>query len=124
MGETRARRRIRKAVESRNYSIKELAWEPIYNAGEMCGLAGGWELVVDRPFLERTWPGNDLGGLNVEELLADIDHWLEPAGPCPCDRDHHAVLRAHRINDPQKTTHAPDCKWHIPYRLRWWDADK
>lgn len=120
VSETRTRRRIRKAVVSRGYAIKELEWEPVYNAGEMCGLAGGWYLQVDRPYVERTFPGDELGGLSAEELLADIDHDLRPAEPCECDRDHHAVMRAGRINDPQKTTHDADCKWHIPYKLRWW----
>ncbi|KQR02497.1 hypothetical protein ASF72_10715 [Arthrobacter sp. Leaf141] len=118
--ETRARRRIRKAVESRGYAVKELTWQPIYDAGEMSGLAGGWDLTVDRPYLANTFPGDDLGGLSVEELLASVDYWLPPDEPCTCDREHHAVMRAGRINDPQKTTHDPACKWHIPYRLRWW----
>lgn len=42
MSETRTRRRIRKAVESRGYSVVDIAWEPIYNAGEMMGYADGW----------------------------------------------------------------------------------
>uniref|UniRef100_UPI001A7E0D39 hypothetical protein n=1 Tax=Mycobacteroides abscessus TaxID=36809 RepID=UPI001A7E0D39 len=60
MSETRARRRIREAVESRGYAIESIDYEPIYNAGEMAGLAGGWWVELDRPFLERCFPGNDL----------------------------------------------------------------
>ena len=117
---TRARQRITKAVESRGFKVKELEWEPIYNAGEMSGLAGGWDLVLDRPFLERTFPGDDMGALSVEELLANIDYWLRPVDPCGCDRDHSAMTAAGLINDPQEPTHGPDCKFHIKYRLRWW----
>lgn len=104
---SRARQRITAAVESRGYKVKEIAWEPIYNAGEMCGLAGGWDLVVDRPYIKNTFPGDELGGLSVEEVLADIDYWLAPSEPCDCDREHNAMFAAGLINDPQKPTHAP-----------------
>lgn len=120
MSETRARRRIRQAVESRGYAVRELTWEPIYNAGEMMGLAGGWMLILDRPFLERTYPGDDLGALSVDELLAGIDYWLRPTEPCECDRTHSATMAAMLKGDPQKPTHAADCTHHIRYRLRWW----
>ena len=122
MSETRARQRIRKAVESRGFEVQELNWEPIYNSGEMCGLAGGWDLVLDRPYLSKTFPGDELGGLSVEEVLADIDYWLRPAEPCECDREHNAMFAAGLINDPHKTTHDPSCKWHISYKLRWWSS--
>ena len=122
MIETRARRRIRQAVESRGYAVATLDWESIYNAGEMMGLAGGWGLTLDRDYLPNTSPGNDLGALSVEELLAQIDYWLKPDGPCECDRSHSADRAAALINDPQKPTHGPECRWYIPYRLRWWIA--
>lgn len=123
MSETRARQRIRKAVESRGYAVEELYWEPIYYAGEGFGMAGGWYLQIDRPYAERTYPGDELGGLSVEELLADIDWSLEPPEPCACDRRHNAITAAGVKGDPQKTTHDPSCKWHISYRLRWWKKE-
>lgn len=88
----------------------------------MGGLAGGWSLTLDRDYLPNTHPGNDMYGLSVEELLAQIDYWLEPEGDCPCDRTHSADMAARIINDPQKPTHGPECEWHIRYRLPWWPA--
>jgi hypothetical protein len=118
--ETRARRRIRLAVESRGYAVEELEWEPIYNGGEMCGWCGGWTLIMDRPHVPNCIPADDLYGFSVDELLAQIDYWLKPDEPCDCDREHSALLAARVIGDPPKPTHAPECRFHIPYRLRWW----
>ena len=59
MSETRARRRIRQAVESRGFKVEALDWEPIYDSGEMGGAAGGWSLYLDRDCFENTHPGND-----------------------------------------------------------------
>ena len=122
MSESRQRQRIRKAVESRGYGVESLDWEPIYNAGEMSGLAAGWMLILDRDFLPNTVPGNDMGALSVDELLAQIDYWLKPSETCECDLTHSADMAAGLINDPQRHTHGPDCRWHIPYRLRWWTS--
>lgn len=123
MSETRARRRIRQAVESRGYSVEFIDYEPWYNAGEMMGIGGGWTVEVDRPYLQNCWPGNELHGLSVEEILADIDYWLKPAEPCGCDLKHHASLAANVKGDPQRTTHDPDCRHHIKYRLPWWNRE-
>lgn len=120
MAETRARKRIREAVESRGYRIESIEWEPIYMGGEKEGACGGWTVILDRRFLENTFPGDDLYGLSVEEVLAGIDYWLQPERPCPCDRRHSAMTAARLINDPDKPTHDASCAWHIPYRLRWW----
>lgn len=122
--ETRARRRIRKAVESRGYAVESMDWEAIYDAGEKMGLAGGWRVTVDRDYVPNTIPGNELYGLSVEEVLADIDWSLQPAEPCDCDQgDRH---RRHPLlpikGDPERGLHDPECKWHIRYRLRWWKA--
>lgn len=46
--ESRARRRIRQAVESRGYALVSLDYEPWYNAGEMCGIGGEWSCRLDR----------------------------------------------------------------------------
>ena len=118
--ETSTQRRIRKAVESRGYSISEMEYEAPYDAGEMMGYSGGWLITLDRPYLENTWPGDDLGGFNVEEVLAAIDYWLSPSGDCPCDRTHDPIAAARVKGDPKRPTHGPDCEFHIPYQLRWW----
>jgi hypothetical protein len=118
--ETRARRRIRHAVKSRGYTIESIDYEHWYNAGEKCGIGGGWTVVLDRDFLENTTPGNDLMALSVDEMLAEVDYWLRPEGECGCDREHHAALAANVKGDPQKPTHSPECPYHIKYRLPWW----
>lgn len=76
MSETRARKRIRKAVESRGYGVMSLTWEPWYDGGEMSGTCGGWKLILDRDYIMDVFPGNDLYALKVEEMLAQIDYWL------------------------------------------------
>ncbi|HET6916262.1 MAG TPA: hypothetical protein VFH56_09265 [Acidimicrobiales bacterium] len=124
MSETRTRRRIRQAVEARGFRVARLDWEPIYNGGEMCGWCGGWTLITDPPHMPpNTIPGDDLYGLSVDELLAEIDYSVKPPAPCDCDRTHHPMLAAGVINDPEKPTHGPECRWHIPYRLRWWKSE-
>jgi len=122
MSETRARHRIRRAVESRGFRIESIEWEPIYYGGEMDGMCGGWEIVLDRPYVPNTSPGDDLFGLNVEEVLAAVDYWLPPPSECGCDRQHDPISAARRINDPEKPTHSADCAHHIAYRLPWWKA--
>lgn len=123
MSETRARRRIREAVESRGYSIESIDYEAPYNAGEMMGYAGGWWVELDRPYLEKCFPGNDLCGRSVDEVLAEIDYWLRPSMPCECDRSHHPLVAGWVKGDPQRPTHGADCCHHIKYRLRWWTHD-
>lgn len=119
--ETRARRRIRKAVESRGYAVTAITYEPWYNAGEMMGIAGGWSVALDRPYLERTWPGDDLHGLSVEEVLASIDYWLKPEDPCECARTHDPIIAAGLKGDPKRPTHGAECPHHIKYHLPWWN---
>lgn len=118
--ESRARRRIRKAVESRGYAVTSMEYEPWYDAGEKCGIGGGWSILLDRPFLENTWPGDDLFGLSVEEVLAGIDYWLPPPAPCDCDRKHDPMMACRLIGDPKKPTHGSECPHHIKYHLPWW----
>ncbi|WP_159794492.1 hypothetical protein [Puerhibacterium puerhi] len=120
--ESRPRRRIREAVESRGYRVKSLEWEPIYYAGEMSGYAGGWTLALDRPYVPNTYPGDELGGLSVEVTLADIDWSLRPSEPCGCyPEDRPGRHPLHRIKgDPERPLHEPGCRWHIAYRPRWW----
>lgn len=125
MSETRTRRRIRKAVESRGYSVKHLDYEAPYDAGEKMGLGGGWWLILDRPYVPNTFPGDDLGGLSVDELVAQIDVWLRPTEPCGCDQgirwgDHPRDPTHPLKGDPQTTLHEPDCRWYLGYHMRWW----
>lgn len=120
MSETRRQRRIRDAVELRGYQAKEITWEPWGPAAEKSGITGGWTVIVDRPYLERSYPGDDLFGLSVDEVLADIDYWLKPPEPCHCDLDHSALRASSLINDPEKPTHSGNCPWYIRYRLPWW----
>lgn len=113
MPETRARRRIRLAVESRGFTLESLDWEPAFNAGEKMGLAGGWS--------GTTWPGNEFGGLSVDECLADIDWSLSPAEPCECRRPDGFHPLGRLKGWPSKVgMHDPGCQWHIKYHLRWW----
>jgi hypothetical protein len=128
MSETRARRRIRKAVESRGYGVKSIEWEPVYYGGEMDGACGGWALTTDRPHVPNTYPGDDLYGFTVEMMLAEIDEWLRPAEPCACDQGIRWGDRPRSPNrplkgEPHRTLHEPDCRWHIAYRLPWWTQD-
>jgi hypothetical protein len=121
-GETRARRRIRKAVESRGYKVLNIEWEPIYQGGEMSGLSGGWTVTTDAPLKVHTNYGDEFIGLSVEEVLADIDCDLWRTPPCPCYPDddplRHPMVSTK--NSPQHPLHEPDCRWFIAYRLPWW----
>lgn len=123
MSETRARRRIRKAVESRGYGVLDMEWEPIYHGGEMSGLSGGWTVTTDAAWIQNTNYGNEFIGLSVEEVLADIDcdHYRTPDCGCyPDDRRRHPLVPIK--GDPQHPLHEPDCRWYINYRLPWWRA--
>lgn len=123
MSESRARQRIRKAVESRGCSVLSMEWEPWYVGGEMSGVCGGWTVVTDAPLHPNTNYGDEATGLNVEEVLADIDWSIHPTGPCDCpdakDPRHRLGTRCHGM--PRKPIHEPDCRWRITYRLPWWD---
>jgi hypothetical protein len=122
MPETRARRRIRQAVESRGFKVEALDWEPIYDSG-MDGPAGGWALDLDRDCFENTHPGNDLYALNVEEMIGYIDWALIPPSPCRCypDGKRPQRLPIHPlVGDPNEPLHAEGCEWRLNYRLSWW----
>ena len=122
VAETRTRKRIREAVESRGFHVDQLEWEPPYVGGEMSGWCGGWTLILDRPYVPNTIPGDELSGLSVEELLADIDWALRPSDPCGCYQDdrpgRHPLNRI--IGDPEHPLHEPGCRWYIAYRMFWW----
>lgn len=114
--ETRARRRIRKAVESRGYQLVHLEWEPWSNGGEKSGICGGWYGRLDRPTAPNIHPGDDIVGLTVEELLAHIDQFVPPPEPCACPEPDSGPLWSHT----PLFMHEPGCKWRLRYWLRWW----
>ena len=126
MTETRARRRIREAVESRGFAVEAIEWEPIYNAGEMSGYAGGWSVFLDRPCFENTTPGNDIYALSVDEMVGLIDWSLVPPEPCECypDGKRPRRLPTHpKKGDPYEQLHAQGCRYRLKYRLRWWPIE-
>lgn len=122
MSETRARRRIRKAVENRGFNVLSMEWEPWYNAGEMSGLAGGWYVETDRPWEQNCNYGSEATGLSVDEVLAYIDYFFDPTESCDCypgdrpDRMPTNLLKG----EPEGVLHKPECRWRIDYRLPWW----
>jgi hypothetical protein len=118
VSETRARRRIRQAVEARGYAVKKLTWEPWTAAAEKSGIGGGWMLILDRDWLPNTSSGDDLGALSVDELVAYIDWALKPTEPCECGRTHCPTMPIK--GDPQTGLHERACRWFLPYRLPWW----
>jgi hypothetical protein len=117
--ETRARRRIRLAVESRGYQLASLKWEPWYLGGEKEGICGGWYGTTDRPHMANTWPGDEIMGLSVEEVLAWIDQFVHPPEPCECTATHSPINPIR--DDPETGLHVLTCRWHIRYRLPWWE---
>lgn len=121
MAETKARRRIRKAIESRGFTLESLDYEAPYDAGEMMGYGGGWYGSTVEQIWPNTMPGNEFGGLNVEDALADIDWSMTPPEPCACDRPPMFNPRGGVKGWPsQVAMHDAECRWFIRYRLTWW----
>jgi hypothetical protein len=118
--ETRARRRIRLAVESRGYQLASLEWEPPYVGGEMEGWCGGWLGTTDPKHLPNCWPGDEIMGLSVEQVLAWVDTFVKPPESCECTATHSPMIPLR--DDPQTGLHVPSCRWHIRYRLPWWEV--
>lgn len=79
--ETRARRRIRQAVEAKGYRLVFLEWEPWSPGGEKSGICGGWYGEVDPPYCRWSIPGTEIMGLSVDEVLA----WIEEFVPALID---------------------------------------
>jgi hypothetical protein len=46
---TRNERRIQKAAEAVGLKVREVHWEPIGIAMEMCGPSGGWVVFTEHP---------------------------------------------------------------------------
>lgn len=124
MGESRARRRIREAVESRGFTLESLEYERPYDVGEKMGWGGGWWGETAEQVWPNTFPGNEFGGLNVEDCLADIDWALKPPTGfegCDCVRPANFHPRGGLKGWPSQVgMHDPGCRWHIEYRLTWW----
>lgn len=120
--ETRTRRRIREAIESRGHHVISMKWEPIYNGGEMSGLCGGWTVLTDAPWIANTNYGDEVYGLNVEDVLAGVDWSWPPPEPCGCyPEDRTGRHPSHTIKgDPERPLHEPTCRWFIDYHLPWW----
>lgn len=114
--ETRARRRIRKAIESRGYRLVSLDYEPWYDAGEKAGIGGGWYGTLDRNYLPGSHPGNDICGLSVEEVLWSIDHYVKPPEPCDCPSPTYSGV----YPPSPMWEHSKGCRWFIRYWLAWW----
>lgn len=117
--ETRARRRIRLAVESRGYQLTSLEWEPWSMGGEKEGICGGWHGTTDRPYMRNSYPGDEIMGLSVEEVLAWVDAFIDPPESCECDGPRFPMNPTK--GKPRRGRHDPDCKWYIRYHLPWWD---
>jgi hypothetical protein len=72
---SRARDRIRRAVEAKGYRLTELTWEPWGRAVEKEGIPGGWEGYVE-PQPEGLHGTPAVMGLSVDEALEWIRDWL------------------------------------------------
>ena len=98
-------------------------WEPWYDAGEMSGIGGGWTVLTDAPLHTNTNYGDEVAGLSVEEVLADIDWSLHPTEPCDCIEEGERIvprLGSRYQGMPETPIHLPGCRWRIDYRLPWW----
>jgi len=124
MGESRARRRIRKAVELFGFRLVSLEWEPITAGAEKSGPCGGWLGYIERQdggMIDAHWTGSPgrvgVAGYNVEHVLDWIDEFVRPVDPCVCPRaDPVARQRA------QLQNHTADCRYYLTYRLPWFAA--
>jgi len=77
VSESRARRRIRRAVQAKGYELTELSWSPWGRAAEKEGIPGGWEGYVEpKPSDLHGTPA--VMGLSVDEALDWIEEFLPP----------------------------------------------
>jgi hypothetical protein len=111
VSESRARRRIREAVERFGYQLVSLEWEPIGMGAEMCGPSGGWTGDIEGP---EGIEYSAVMGYNVEHALDWIDDWVKPVEPCACPKaDRLGRQRA------QLQNHTANCRYFLTYRLPW-----
>lgn len=121
MAETRTRRRIREAVESRGYELVELEWEPWGMAMEMSGIPGGWYGRLERPYVQHAHPGDEIMGLSVDETIAWVDQFVKPPEPCDCDRPQfYSPMNPLKDQRHLRGMHDEGCRWALDYRLRRW----
>ncbi len=119
--ETRARRRIRLAVESRGFTLASLDYEPAYDCGEKMGIGGGWVGTTIEKIWPNSFPGDEFGGLSVEECLADIDWQIKPTEACECARPTGFSPFGGVKGWPSRVgCHDEECRWFIRYHLPWW----
>lgn len=122
--ETRARRRIRQAIESRGHVLDELEWEPWSLGGEKEGMLGGWSGATVEDFMPNTTPGNEFYGYDVEECLAHIDWAIEPPEPCACERPRFHSPLSNIRGALEIGMHDESCRWFIRYRLKHWSRSE
>jgi hypothetical protein len=78
MAESRARQRIRKAVESRGYTVLAMEWEPWTPGGEKEGICGGW--TVRHPLVSiKGDPQHPLHELGCRWFIAYRLPWWKDA---------------------------------------------
>lgn len=115
MKETRAHKRIRRAVESRGFTLEHLEWVPLsYDDG-------GWFGSTVEPIRPQTIPDNEFYGVNVESCLANIDWYLRPPEQCDCERPAWFAPFIPLKDVPHVGMHDQTCRWHIRYHLSWWN---
>src|SRR5678815_4529158 len=111
--ETRARRRIREAVELYGYRLIRLDYEPMSAGAEKAGPDGGWFGEIERAdgLKEDPLSSGDHAvlGYNVEHALDWIDQFVKPVEPCGDVWTTENALARRRA---QVQTHGPDCRYH------------
>jgi hypothetical protein len=70
--ETRARRKIREAIEAKGWTVTLMNWEPIRPGGEKEGPEGGWYCEVRAPSGGEDW----VMGLNWRDAVEWANKWL------------------------------------------------
>lgn len=70
--ESRARRKIRQAVEAKGWTITRFDWEPIRLGGEKEGPEGGWYLEVRAPSGGEDW----VMGYSWQDSVKWVDDFL------------------------------------------------
>ena len=80
------RRKIQRAVEAKGYKLVTLTWEPWGASVEKSGIPGGWYGTVAPDYSDYIFPGNEIMGLSVADVLAWIDEFVPArAGETPAD---------------------------------------
>jgi len=72
--ETRSRRRIREAVESKGGTVLAIRWEPIRHEPNL-GPVGGWTVEAEHPYQPNPSVPMEALGYNLAEVLEEIAGW-------------------------------------------------